>query len=177
MVQTRPQYISLPGTRYSLGGHANEHIASLVIRGDDRYADRLRSSGGTLPLTARDRYASLLLAGLEQLDGDRDGDGGSSCGREAEAADVRATAEAEWNASAATTAVEQLELAVRDGSHRAAFMLATLMLSGIGGTAAHGLPAPGTILDIDTITLLIAVLVIPILLVVRGISSIIVMPR
>lgn len=92
------------------------------------------------------RYASLLLAGREQLDGDGDGDGGGrpSCGRETEAADVRATAEARWNAGAVTTAVEQLELAVRDGSHRAAFLLATLMLSGIGGTAAHGLPAPGT---------------------------------
>lgn len=88
----------------------------------------------------------MLLAGREQLDGDEDGDGGSSCGRETEAVDVRAMAEARWNTGAATTAVEQLELAVRDGSYRAAFMLATLMLSGIGGTAAHGLPAPGTVI-------------------------------
>ena len=92
------------------------------------------------------RYASLLLAGREQLDGDGDGGEGSSCGRETETADVRTTAEDRWNAGAVTTAVEQLELAVRDGSYRAAFMLATLMLSGIGGTAAHGLPAPGTVI-------------------------------
>lgn len=81
----------------------------------------------------------MLLAGREQLDWEAD----SSCGREKEA-EVRTTAGAEWNAGGARVAVEQLELAVQDGSYQAAYMLAIIMLSGLGGTAAHGGSSAGT---------------------------------
>lgn len=77
------------------------------------------------------RYASLLLAGREQLYED-----GSSCGREKEP-DARMSAQAQWNTGGAAMAVNQLELAVRDGSHRAAFVLATVLLSGLDGTVAY----------------------------------------
>lgn len=80
--------------------------------------------------SSQNRYASLLLAGREQLD---EGEA-SPCGRENESG-ARATAVANWNAGGATTAVQQLELAVQEGSHRAAFMLATMILSGLSGTA------------------------------------------
>ena len=78
-------------------------------------------------------YASLLLAGREQLEGEAT----SSCGRENEA-DMRATAVAHWIAGGATVAVEQLELAVAQGSHQGGYLLALLLLSGLGGTAARG---------------------------------------
>lgn len=50
---------------------------------------------------------------------------------------------AEWNAGGARIAVQQLELAMQGGSYQAAYMLATIMLSGLGGTAAHGGPLAG----------------------------------
>lgn len=77
------------------------------------------------------RYASLLLTGREQLHED-----GSSCGREKEP-DARMSAQAQWNTGGAAMAVNQLELAVLDGSHRAAFVLATVLLSGLDGTVAY----------------------------------------
>lgn len=84
------------------------------------------------------RYASLLLAGREELYED-----GASCGRDKEP-DARTSAEVQWNGGGATIAVNQLELAVRDGSHRAAFMLATVLLSGLDGTNAYGGALEGT---------------------------------
>eukprot|EP00903_Cladosiphon_okamuranus_P018769 g17268.t2 len=82
---------------------------------------------------ARVSYASLLLAGREQLDGEA----ASSCGREKEA-EARAKAVAEWTFGGARVAVEQLELAVEAGSHRGAYALAQLLLTGLGGMAAQG---------------------------------------
>lgn len=81
----------------------------------------------------------MLLAGREQLDGEA----ASSCGREKEA-EVRATAVAQWTTGGARVAVEQLELAVEAGSHRGAYTLALLLLTGLGGTAAQGTSSVGT---------------------------------
>lgn len=80
----------------------------------------------------KNRYASLLLTGREQLDGEN----AATCGRETEL-EARATAVAQWNDGGARVAVDQLELAVLGGSFRATYMLATTMLSGLGGIAAH----------------------------------------
>lgn len=90
-------------------------------------------------LAPQNRYASLLLTGRELIDGDA----ASPCGREKDV-DARAEAIVQWNSGGAKNAVEQLELAVQDGSHGAAYMLATLMLSGLGGTSAQGRLSPGT---------------------------------
>lgn len=73
------------------------------------------------------RYASLLLTGREQPGGE-----GSICGREDEAY-ARAKAEERWIATAAEAAIHHLEVAVQQGSYRGAFMLATLLLSGLAG--------------------------------------------
>lgn len=90
-------------------------------------------------LPPKNSYASLLLAGREQLDGEA----ASSCGREKEAA-ARATAVAQWTAGGARVAMEQLELAVEAGSHRGAHTLAMLLLNGLGSTTAHGRSSTGT---------------------------------
>ncbi|CAM9350301.1 unnamed protein product [Ectocarpus fasciculatus] len=99
-------------------------------------ASRYSSIHAIVSMTSRmqttSTYASLLLTGREQLDGEAT----ATCGRETEL-DARATAVAQWNDGGARVAVDQLELAVRGGSFRAAYMLATTMLSGLGGTAAH----------------------------------------
>lgn len=74
-----------------------------------------------------------MLTGREQYDGD-----GASCGREKESK-ARAIAEAKWSSSnGAKGVVEQLELAADEGSPRAAFLLAILILSGLEGEGEGG---------------------------------------
>lgn len=69
-----------------------------------------------------------MLTEREHYDGD-----GASCGREKET-EARAIAEAKWSSSnGAKAAVKQLELAAGEGSPRAAFLLAVLILSGLEG--------------------------------------------
>lgn len=96
--------------------------------------------GGCLPTpNPPNSYASLLLAGREQLDGEA----ASSCGREKEA-EVRAMAVVQWTTGGAGVAVEQLELAVEAGSHRGAYLLALILLNGLGGhSTAHGRSSAG----------------------------------
>lgn len=53
-------------------------------------------------------------------------------------------AQAQWNAGGAAMAVDQLELAVRTGSHQAAFVLAIVLLTGLDGTVAYDGALEGT---------------------------------
>lgn len=78
------------------------------------------------------------MTGREQLDGD----GAASCGREKES-EARGKAEMKWNTGGRGEAAEQLERAVRNGSHRAAFMLATLILSGLDGADGNDRSSEG----------------------------------
>ncbi|CAM9568879.1 unnamed protein product [Scytosiphon promiscuus] len=104
-------------------------------------ASRFPSVHAVISLTSRMgrplSYSSLLLTGRERIDGDA----ASLCGREKEAA-ARSQAVVQWNSGGAESAVDELELAVQGGSHQAAYMLSTIMLSGLGGTIAHSRSSP-----------------------------------
>ncbi len=43
-----------------------------------------------------------------------------------------------WVEGGARIAIKQLELAVGQGSHEGGYLLALMLLSGLGGTTAHG---------------------------------------
>ncbi|CAM9786004.1 unnamed protein product, partial [Ectocarpus sp. 4 AP-2014] len=122
-----PSHLELGRSAYEAAVAATDLCKAFAERLD---LYRIASEAGHVE--SRVRYASLLLTGREQLDGENT----ARCGRETEL-EARATAVAQWNDGGAKVAVDQLELAVLGGSFRAAYMLATTMLSGLGGTAAH----------------------------------------